>query len=75
MGHGYRGLAQEPMSVVPAPRAGSGAYSHVVPNGAGVEYIVPFFQAPDVSGGAFAWEGAAFQEELSVLEYVIEGRS
>lgn len=74
MGHGYRGLAQGLMHMSPVPGVESAAYSRLIPNGAGAEYLWPFFQMPNVSDGDFARRGAVLRKKLNVLNDMIEGR-
>ncbi|MFZ5876098.1 MAG: SRPBCC family protein [Nitrospirota bacterium] len=51
------------------------AYSRVIPNGDGSEYVFTFFQAPDTSDDDFARQGAGLRKELGVLKGLLEKRS
>jgi hypothetical protein len=50
-----------------APGTEHVAYSRVVPNGAGAEYIFTLFQGPGMSDETFASQRAALAEELAIL--------
>ncbi len=58
----------------PAGGPEDAAYSRVIPNGAGSEYVFTFFQTPDISDEDFARQGAALKQELGGLAKMIEGR-
>ncbi|MEW6684206.1 MAG: SRPBCC family protein [Nitrospirota bacterium] len=51
------------------------AYSRVIPNGDGSEYVFTFFQTSDISDQDFARMGAALKKELGVLKGLLEKRS
>jgi hypothetical protein len=50
-----------------APGLEAVAYSRIVPNDAGAEYIFTQFQLPDMSDEIFAAQRAALAEELAIL--------
>lgn len=58
-----------------AGSAEDAAYSRVIPNGGGSEYVFTFFQAPDTSDEDFVRQGAALKKELGVLKGLLEKRS
>lgn len=60
------------MYVSPAPGVEGAAYSRVVPNGGGSEYVFTFFQTPDISDDDFARQGASLKKELGVLKGLLE---
>ena len=62
------------MYVSPAPGVEGAAYSRVIPNGEGAEYVFTFFQTPDISDDDFPRQGAALKKELGVLKGVLDGR-
>lgn len=51
------------------------AYSRVIPNGDGSEFVFTFFQTPDISDDDFARQGAALRKDLGVLKGLLEKRS
>jgi hypothetical protein len=51
----------------PAPGAEAVAYSRLVPNGDGVEYVFTQFQAPGMPDEVFVGQVAALAEELAIL--------
>lgn len=59
----------------PAGGAEDAAYSRVIPNGDGSEYVFSFFQTPGISDDDFARQGAALRKELGVLKGLLEKRS
>lgn len=58
----------------PAPDAEMAAFSRVVPNGRGSEYVFTQFQGADMPAGDFEAQVAALGEELLVLRGVIQAR-
>ncbi len=50
-----------------APRGEAIAYSRVVPDGAGAEYVFTQFQGPGMPDEVFAAQRAALAEELALL--------
>jgi hypothetical protein len=50
-----------------APGVEAVAYSRVVPNDAGAEYVFTQFQGPDMTDEVFAAQRAALAEELALL--------
>jgi hypothetical protein len=50
-----------------APEIEAVAYSRVLPNGAGVEYIFTQFQLPGMPDEVFAGQRQALAEELAIL--------
>jgi hypothetical protein len=58
----------------PAPGVEAGAFSRVVPNGEGAEYIFTQFQAPGVPDEVFDTQVHALVEELHVLRSLIAAR-
>lgn len=50
------------------------AYSRVIPNGNGSEYVFTFFQAPDIADEDFARQSAALKNELGVLKGLLEAQ-
>ncbi|MBI3402258.1 MAG: SRPBCC family protein [Acidobacteria bacterium] len=59
----------------PAPGVEIAAFSRVVPNGNGAEYVFTQFQAPGMPDAAFAAQVSALTEELRVLSSVIRARA
>jgi len=57
-----------------AGSAEDAAYSRVIPNGNGSEYVFTFFQAPDISDDDFARQGQALKKELGVLKGLLEAQ-
>jgi hypothetical protein len=59
----------------PAPGVEVAAFSRVVPNGVGSEYIFTQFQAAGMSDDAFAAQTRALGEELHVLRALMHARA
>jgi hypothetical protein len=59
----------------PAPGVEIAAFSRVLPNGDGAEYVFTQFQAPGMPDDAFALQVSALTEELRVLLSVIRARA
>jgi hypothetical protein len=59
----------------PAPGIEIAAFSRVVPNGDGAEYVFTQFQAPDMPDATFAAQVSALAEELRVLSSAIRART
>jgi len=59
----------------PAPGVEVAAFSRVVPNGDGAEYVFTQFQAPGMPDAVFAAQVSALAEELRVLSSVIRARA
>jgi hypothetical protein len=53
--------------LAPAPGEEAVAYSRLVPNGDGVEYVFTQFQAPGMPDAVFAGQVEALVEELAIL--------
>ena len=53
--------------LTPAPRTDTVAYSRLVPNGDGVEYVFTQFQAPGMPDAVFDRQVEALAEELVIL--------
>ncbi|MGH7702789.1 MAG: SRPBCC family protein [Gemmatimonadales bacterium] len=61
--------------MLPAPGVESVAYSRLVPNGSGAEYVFTFFQAPGMTDDLFQNQVTALGEELQVLKGVVKARA
>ena len=61
--------------LAPAPGVEAAAYSRVVPNGEGAEYVFTQFQAPGMSDAVFERQVRALAEELHVLRSLIGARA
>jgi hypothetical protein len=59
----------------PAPGVEAAAFSRVVPNGEGAEYIFTQFQAPGMPDEVFEAQVRALVAELQVLRSLIEARA
>jgi hypothetical protein len=59
----------------PAPAVEVAAFSRVVPNGEGSEYVFTQFQSPGMPDAAFAAQVSALAEELRVLSSVIRAQA
>jgi hypothetical protein len=59
----------------PAPGLEAAAFSRVMPNGAGCEYVFTQFQVDGMSGDAFDAQVQALVEELHVLRGLIHARA
>ena len=59
----------------PAPGVEAAAFSRVVPNGDGAEYVFTQFQAPGMPNEVFEGQVRALVEELHVLRAVIGARA
>ncbi len=59
----------------PAPGVDVAAFSRVVPNGHGAEYVFTQFQAPGMPDAVFEAQVSALAEELRVLTSVIRARA
>jgi hypothetical protein len=59
----------------PAPGVEAGAFSRVVPNGEGAEYVFTQFQAPGMPDEVFQGQVHALVEELQVLRGLIRARA
>jgi len=59
----------------PVPGVEAGAFSRVVPNGDGAEYVFTQFQAPGMPDEVFEGQVRALVEELHVLRSLIEARA
>jgi hypothetical protein len=59
----------------PAPGVEAAAFSRIVPNGAGAEYIFTQFQAPGMPDEVFDGQVRALVEELQVLRGLIGARA
>ena len=51
------------------------AYSRVVPNGSGAEYVFTQFQLPGMADEVFAAQRAALAEELALLPILFRAKS
>lgn len=58
----------------PVPDAEVVAYSRVLPNGEGAEYVFTQFQADGMSDETFRTQVDSLAEELHVLKRLLEGR-
>jgi hypothetical protein len=61
--------------ISPAPGVELAAYSRVLPNGDGAEYVFTQFQSPGMPDGVFAGQVAALTEELRILQGLIRARA
>lgn len=61
--------------LLPAPGVEAAAFSRVVPNGEGAEYIFTQFQAPGMPDEVFQAQAQALVEELHVLRGLIRARA
>jgi len=61
--------------ISPAPGAEVVAYSRVVPNGDGAEYVFTQFQAPGMPDHVFEANVTALKEELVVLKALMRARA
>jgi hypothetical protein len=61
--------------IAPAPGVEAAAFSRVVPNGGGAEYVFTQFQAPGMPDGVFERQVHALVEELQVLRALIGARA
>jgi hypothetical protein len=61
--------------ISPAPGVEAAAYSRLLPNGDGAEYVFTQFQGPAVPGPVFAGQVAALTEELHILQRLIRARA
>jgi uncharacterized membrane protein len=59
----------------PAPGVEAAAFSRVIPNGGGAEYVFTQFQAPGVPDEVFAGQVAALTEELHILQRLVRARA
>lgn len=59
----------------PAPGVEAAAFSRVVPNGEGAEYVFTQFQAPGMPDEVFEGQVRALVEELHVLRGLIRARA
>ena len=70
-----RSLGTIDFHMQPAPGVESVAYSRLVSNGSGAEYVFTFFQGPGVSDDLFQSQATALGEELQVLKGVLKARA
>jgi len=68
-----RGTIDFHMTVV--PEVETVAYSRVVPNDAGAEYVFTQFQLPDMTDEVFATQRAALAEELAILPILFRAQA
>jgi len=68
-----RGTIDFHMMVV--PEVETVAYSRVVPNDAGAEYVFTQFQLPDMTDEVFATQRAALAEELAILPILFRAQA
>lgn len=61
--------------ISPAPAVEFAAFSRVLPNGAGAEYVFTQYQLPGMSADLFAGQIAALAEELHVLQSIMRARA
>jgi hypothetical protein len=59
----------------PAPGVEAVAYSRVLPNGDGAEFVFSQFQAPGMPDEVFAGQRAALAEELAILPAIFRART
>ena len=59
----------------PAPGVEAAAFSRVLPNGGGAEYVFTQFQGAGVPDEVFAGQVAALAEELRVLQALVRARA
>jgi hypothetical protein len=61
--------------LMPAPGVEAVAYSRLVPNGEGVEYVFTQFQAPGMPDAVFAGQVTALAEELAILPAILRAQA
>lgn len=61
--------------MIPAPGVDVVAYSRLVPNGDGAEYVFTQFQGPGMSDEVFAGQRQALAEELAILPALFRARA
>ena len=59
----------------PAPGVEAVAYSRLLPNGDGAEYVFTQFQTPGMPDDIFSGQRAALAEELAILPAIIRART
>ena len=69
------GLGVIDFHISPAPEVEVVAFSRVVPNGTGADYIFTQFQAPGMPDEAFAGQVRALKEELVVLRALMHAQA
>jgi hypothetical protein len=61
--------------ISPAPGVELAAYSRVVPNGEGAEYVFTQFQAEGMPDDVFASQAQALTDELHILQRLVRARA
>jgi hypothetical protein len=61
--------------ISPAPGVEAAAFSRVLPNGDGAEYVFTQFQTPGMPDDVFAGQVASLTEELHILQRLVRARA
>ncbi len=61
--------------ISPAPGTEAAAFSRVLPNGGGSEYVFTQFQTPEIPDGVFERQVRALKEELVVLRALMHAQA